>query len=55
MTKEITKDGRTFIIDYDIIDCYKYKITVYETTNNHIKFMGKAVTNDIESAFIAML
>jgi len=47
----ITINNRTFEVNTTPIDCWNYKITVYEGNS----FIGKAITNDIEYALKEMI
>jgi hypothetical protein len=52
---EITIDGRVFDVSARTYNRFEYAITVHEITNGNIRFIGKAITNDIEKAVITMI
>lgn len=52
MVERINRNGRTYQLESTLLDCYNYKLTVYELVNDgSILFIGKAITNNIMHAF----
>ena len=51
MTKQIIKNSRTFQIEATPIDCWNYKISIFEIfADGSFAFAGKAISNDIDYA-----
>lgn len=51
MTKQIIKNNRTFQIEATPIDCWSYRISIFEIfANGSFAFVGKAISNDIDCA-----
>lgn len=52
MKTTITKNNRTFQIEAEIINCFNYKVNVYELfEDGKFAFCGKCFSNDIVKAF----
>ena len=56
MTTTINKDNRKFQVEAEIINCFNYKVTVYELfEDKSFGFVGKCFSNDLTAAINSII